>query len=44
MADLADLFSGFESHWIDTEAGQIFARSGGRGPRSSSFTAIRRPM
>lgn len=27
-----DLFPGFESHWIDTEAGRIFARSGGSGP------------
>lgn len=32
MPDLADLFPGFESHWIDTEAGRIFARSGGSGP------------
>ena len=28
----ADLFPGFASHWIDTEAGKIFARSGGKGP------------
>lgn len=27
-----DLFPGFASHWIDTEAGRIFARSGGSGP------------
>ncbi len=27
-----DLFPGFESHWLDTSAGQIFARSGGSGP------------
>src|SRR4051794_11115437 len=27
-----DLFPGFESHWIDTEVGRIFARSGGDGP------------
>jgi haloacetate dehalogenase len=32
MPDLADLFPGFESHWIDTDAGKIFARSGGSGP------------
>jgi len=32
MADLADLYSGFASHWIDTAAGRIFARSGGEGP------------
>jgi haloacetate dehalogenase len=31
MADLADLFPGFQSHWIDTQAGRIFARSGGEG-------------
>jgi haloacetate dehalogenase len=30
--DLADLFPGFESHWVDTEAGRIFARGGGSGP------------
>lgn len=27
-----DLFPGFEAHWIDTEAGRIFARAGGSGP------------
>jgi haloacetate dehalogenase len=27
-----DLFPGFESHWIDTEHGRIFARSKGEGP------------
>src|SRR3712207_4161730 len=27
-----DLFPGFESHWIDTDAGRIFARSRGEGP------------
>jgi haloacetate dehalogenase len=27
-----DLFPGFEAHWIDTEAGRIFARSAGSGP------------
>ncbi|HEY8565534.1 MAG TPA: alpha/beta hydrolase [Beijerinckiaceae bacterium] len=27
-----DLFPGFESHWVSTEAGRIFARSGGSGP------------
>lgn len=27
-----DLFPGFEAHWIDTEAGRIFARSKGDGP------------
>ncbi|WP_134494262.1 alpha/beta fold hydrolase [Microvirga pakistanensis] len=28
----SDLFPGFESHWIDTEIGRIFARSKGKGP------------
>lgn len=32
MADLADLFPGFESHWIETSFGKMFARSGGKGP------------
>ena len=27
-----DLFPGFDSHWVDTEAGRIFARSAGSGP------------
>jgi haloacetate dehalogenase len=31
MADLADLFPGFASRWIDTAAGRIFARTGGEG-------------
>jgi haloacetate dehalogenase len=32
MPDLADLFPGFASRWIDTSAGKIFARAGGSGP------------
>lgn len=32
MSDLADLFPGFASHWIATDAGKIFARSAGSGP------------
>lgn len=32
MSELADLFPGFASHWIDTKAGKIFARSHGAGP------------
>ncbi len=32
MPDLADLFPGFSSHWIDTSVGKIFARAGGSGP------------
>jgi len=31
MTDLADLFPGFASHWVDTKAGRIFARSQGSG-------------
>lgn len=31
MSDLADLFPGFESHWIPAPEGKIFARSGGAG-------------
>ena len=40
MPDLADLFPGFASHWIDTAAGQIFARAGGRGRRCCCCTAM----
>jgi haloacetate dehalogenase len=32
MADLADLFPGYESKWINTTLGRIFARVGGKGP------------
>jgi len=32
MPDLADLFPGYESHWVDTPIGKIFARTGGDGP------------
>jgi haloacetate dehalogenase len=32
MADLADLYPGFATHWIDTQAGRIFVRSHGAGP------------
>lgn len=32
MSDLADLFPGFTSEWIDTKLGRIFARIGGEGP------------
>ena len=31
MPELADLFPGFSSHWIDTSVGKMFARSGGDG-------------
>jgi haloacetate dehalogenase len=29
---MTDLFPGFQSHWIDTTIGRIFARAGGSGP------------
>ncbi len=32
MSDPADFFPGFASHWIDAEAGKIFARAQGAGP------------
>jgi haloacetate dehalogenase len=32
MSDLADLFPTFESHWLPTSEGKIFARSKGSGP------------
>jgi haloacetate dehalogenase len=32
MPDLADLYPGYASRWIDTSIGKIFARVGGDGP------------
>ena len=32
MSDLADLYPGFASKWIDTTSGKIFCRVGGKGP------------
>src|ERR1700729_3695095 len=32
MSDLADLFPGYASEWINTTSGRIFARVGGKGP------------
>ena len=32
MTDITDLFPGFASHWVDTDVGRIFARTGGSGP------------
>ena len=32
MPDLADLFPGYASEWINTKSGRIFARVGGNGP------------
>src|ERR1700684_3681493 len=32
MPDLADLFPGYQSKWINTTSGRIFARVGGNGP------------
>jgi haloacetate dehalogenase len=31
MPDLADIYPGYASHWIDTAAGKIFTRAGGSG-------------
>jgi haloacetate dehalogenase len=31
MSELQDLYKGFATHWIDTNAGKIFARSHGEG-------------
>lgn len=31
MTDRSDLFPGFESHYVDTKAGRIFLRRGGKG-------------
>ena len=43
MPDLADLYPGYASRWIDTSAGKIFARVGGSGGRRCyCCTAIRR--
>jgi len=32
MPDLADLFPGYESHWITTSAGKLFVRTSGSAP------------
>ncbi|HEU0150064.1 MAG TPA: alpha/beta fold hydrolase, partial [Bradyrhizobium sp.] len=32
MSDFADLFPGYQSRWINTSSGRIFARVGGDGP------------
>src|SRR5436305_1882873 len=32
MPDLVDLFPGYQSKWISTSSGRIFARVGGSGP------------
>ena len=32
MTDLVDLFPGYAAEWINTKAGRIFARVGGKGP------------
>src|SRR5258708_39634814 len=32
MCDLAELFPGYASEWINTKPGRIFARVGGKGP------------
>ena len=35
MPDLADLFPGYESKWINTSSGRIFARVGGNGDKAA---------
>lgn len=37
MSDLADIFPGFASRWIDTGIGRILARSHGEGPAAVTF-------
>jgi haloacetate dehalogenase len=32
MSDLADLYPGFGSHFVDTQSGKLFCRRGGDGP------------
>jgi haloacetate dehalogenase len=32
MSELADLYGGYSSQWVDSSAGQIYARVGGKGP------------
>jgi hypothetical protein len=44
MDDLADLFPGFDSHWIDTDDGRFFARSGGDGPPLLLLHGYPQPM
>lgn len=44
MSDLADLYPGFASEWINTSFGRIFARVGGNGPRCCCCTASPRRM
>ena len=34
MPDLADLFPGYASEWINTKSGRIFARVGGKAGES----------
>ncbi len=36
MPDITDLFPGFESHWIASPEGKIFARKGGKGGAGST--------
>ena len=45
MPDLADLYPGYASRWIDTARGRIFARVGAAaGRRFCCCTAIRKAM
>lgn len=38
--DAPDLFPGFASHWIDTSAGRIFARSNGKAQRPGDAVVL----
>ena len=44
MPDLADLFPGYASEWINTSSGRIFARVGGKGRRCCCCMDFRRRM
>ena len=44
MPDLADLYPGYASHWIDTSIGKISPASAATGRRCSCCTATRRAM
>ena len=45
MPDLADLFPGFASEWINTRSGRIFARRRRQGAAAVAAARVfRRPM
>jgi haloacetate dehalogenase len=43
MSELADLFPGFASLWMDTSAGRMFVRTGGAGSPLVLLHGHRRP-